>query len=202
MDVGAGVGIAGYRRTYHIAYAINESSLFAGYLNGGQGVGGFARLRHGYHHILICYHRFGVAEFRSIFHFHGNAAELLNQRFSQQRGMPRCAAGHYDDSVGVQELILIAEHAVENHLSLVGNGAAADTVAQRVRLLKNLLQHEVRIAAFLQLRDGPFKLLYVNLRFLVLKIDYAQRLTFLYDCYLLVVNVNHIFGAVHKRSGV
>lgn len=56
----------------------------------------------------------------------------------------------------------MVDHARELHLARVGVDAPADAVDDRARLLVDLLEHEVGIAALFELRDRELELLDVD----------------------------------------
>ena len=116
--------------------------------------------------------------------------------------MPRRSARHDDDAPRVQELILIVVDAVKHHLLASLHHAPAYAVEQRVGLLENLLEHEVGIAPFFELRDGEFEFLDVDGRLLVLEVEYFQRFAFTDEGYLLIFEIDDVFGVLNERSGV
>ena len=112
------------------------------------------------------------------------------------------AAGDEDDAPGLQELVLILHHAGKDDLAGGGNDAAADAVAQRFRLLVDLLQHEMVVSALFQLGDGQLQLLDGNLAVLPLQVHDVQRLPLLDDGDFVVVQVHEILGVVDDGRGV
>ena len=67
--------------------------------------------------------------------------------------MPRCTAGHNDNTVCIQEYILMVKNAGKGHAEIrrVGGYAASDTVGECARLFENFLQHEMGEATLFQL---------------------------------------------------
>ena len=81
MRVGAGHRLAGQRGAHHIADADDRRPVFLADLHGGERVGGLTRLRDGDQHVVLAYDGVAVAEFRRVFHLHGDAHERFEQVF-------------------------------------------------------------------------------------------------------------------------
>ena len=202
VDVGTRIGGAGNRRTHHVADAVDEGPPRLGQFDGSQRVGRFTRLGDGQHDVVRMDDGVAVAEFRSVLHLYLDAAEILEEVFADHAGVPRGAARHADDAAGVQEPLLVVENAGEDDIRSLDVDAAADTVGDRARLFEDLLQHEVRIAALLQLGNVHLQFADVDLRFDVVEVDDAEGFVAVDDGDFAVVQVNHILDVFGNRGGV
>ena len=142
-----------YRCTYHIAYREDKRPFGFCQLDSRQCVGGLTRLRDGYHHIVLVYHRLAVAELARVLHLHRYLRKLLHRVHRYQPCMPRGAARGDDDTLRVEETLFVVNKARESNVVLVNVHAPAHRVRQRPWLLVDLFEHEMRVAAFLQLRQ-------------------------------------------------
>ena len=158
VDVGSGVCRTGYRRADHVAYAVDESPLAFGQLDGGQRICRFSGLRDGYHHVVGMDDRIPVAEFRRIFDLYLDAAEVFEEVFADEARVPRRTARHEDDSPGIEEPLLVVEDARQHHVRALHVDAAPDAVGNGTRLFEDFLEHEVRVTAFFELRDVHLQL--------------------------------------------
>ena len=131
--------------------AVDECSLLLSQLDGGQSVGRLTTLRYGNHHIILRHYRVTIAKLRGVLNFAGNAAQTLEKLLADKSGMPRCATGYNHDALGTQQLLAVVNHGRKRHVVTLHIDTTSHTVVQTVRLLENLLQHEVVIAAFLYL---------------------------------------------------
>ena len=90
--------------------------------------------------------------------------------------MPRGAAGHDDHALSRQQLAAVVYQRRERHVVGLYVHAASHAVGQAFGLLKNLLQHEVRIAPFLYLAQVNIDGLHVQFLRLVLDAHHPQLL--------------------------
>ena len=67
--------------------------------------------------------------------------------------MPRGAAGNDDHALGVEQLLAVVNQSRQRHVVGLYVDTATHAVSQAIWLFKDLLQHEVRIAAFLYLSE-------------------------------------------------
>ena len=118
---------------------------------------------------------------------------------ADQRGVPRRAARHDEDAVGVEEALLVVEYARQHDVLAVGAHAAADAVAQRAGLLEDLFEHEVGIAPLFQFRDAHPEFLDVDLRLLVVHVEDVERLAPVDDGDLVVVEIDHAVRVFDDR---
>ncbi len=162
VGVGAGIGGAGNAAAHHVADTENGSALALGQLHGGQRVGRFAALRNGNHDVALRNHGVAVAEFGGVLHFHRNAGQVFNQVLGHQAGVPGSAAGHDDDALGIHELLLVGPDAAHVQVAGLQLQAPAHGVEDGAGLLKNLLEHEVLVAAFLDAVQLQLQLLDVR----------------------------------------
>ena len=76
---------------------------------------------------------------------------LLDEVFANQCRVPRCAARADYDSPGLEKLVLVVYDAAEYHIFLPFVNAAAYAGPHGFRLLENLFEHKMRVAAFFEL---------------------------------------------------
>ena len=162
VRVGAGLGDAGNRRTHHVADADDGRALALGELDGGDGVGGFARLRDGDDDVVLVNQRVAIAELGGILHLDGNAYQTLEQVLADDACVPRSAARHDDEASGIQHLLFVLNDAAECHNVLFHVQTAAHAVLDGAGLLEDLLQHEMLETALFQLLEVQFQLLEVR----------------------------------------
>ena len=111
-------------------------------------------MRDGDHDVVGINHRIAVTEFRGVFYFDRNAAEILDQVLPDERCVPRGAASHEDDAPGVEKPLAVVHDARQDHVVRLGVDPAPDAVHDGLGLLEDLLEHEVRIAALFELGDA------------------------------------------------
>jgi hypothetical protein len=117
---------------------------------GGEGVGGFAGLRDGQGE-----RRFGdgwiaVAELRRDLHVHGQTRQTFEQIFARQPGVVGRTAGHDLQPLDASEI----ERPRRPRLQRDGVEVGGEGVLACVRLLMDLLLHEVAILALFDQRRG------------------------------------------------
>src|SRR5205085_9003661 len=99
--------------------------------------------------------RIAIAEFGGVLRFHGNAGVLLDHQLADESRMPARAARRNDDMVEAEEFVAREIESPELRESLIEDEATAHRVLDGLRLLEDLLQHEVIEAAFLDLVEIP-----------------------------------------------
>ena len=72
--------------------------------------------------------------------------------------MPRCSAGNKDDALGLEEYLAVVRNTWDCDCLAIGRDTAADAVGKGLWLLKNLLEHKVRVATLLKLLDRHLQL--------------------------------------------
>ena len=157
MGVAAAVGKPRNGGTHHVADGKDEGTRILGQPDGRQGVGGFTGLRNGNHHVILVDDRLAVAEFAAVLHLHRNPGKLLDAIHGDQAGMPGGAAGGDDDALGIQETLPVVNESGKCDAVPVNVHPAAHGDAERLRLLKNLLEHEMGKTALFQLVEGDFQ---------------------------------------------
>ena len=113
VKIDAAVGLAGDAAADHVAQGQRRMSLALRFAQGGQGVGGFARLRDGQHDRVAVDGRIAIAKLRGVFHFDRNAGEFLEEIFADQGGVIAGAARRQDEAIGTAELLRIEVEAAE-----------------------------------------------------------------------------------------
>ncbi len=143
-----------------------------------------------------------ITELAGVLHLDGYLRKLLQRIHGNQACMPRSTARRDDDTLGVEETLLIVNKARESDIVMLHIDTPTHGVGQRTGLLEYLLEHEVRIAAFLQLREGELQPL--NLRRLA-DIAYRSNIQFLaplnrHD--LFVFDIDDLIGIFDYRRSV
>ena len=113
----------------------------------GERVGGFAGLRDDEQHGVVFERRVAVTKFVRELDLHRDLCEFFNQIFADQRGVPARAAGGNDDAFDGTQLRRRQIQAAEFGGRTFLVHAPAQGVLHRLRLLKNFLEHEVRVLA-------------------------------------------------------
>ena len=202
MNVRPRIRSARNTRTDSITDAIYKCTTAFGKFYGSQRIGCLPALRNGNHHITTVNHRVPVTKFRSILHFHRNAAETLYQMFAYKRSVPRRATSHNYKTFGSKQTFLIIYNGGKHHVSTLQINASAHTVMNTIGLLKNLLQHEMRITALLQLAEIERHRLYLVRALHILEIHHFQFLPTTNNGYLLIFQIDHLVRIFHNRRGI
>ena len=192
----------GNRRANRIANTIYKCPAAFRQFHSSQCICRLTTLGNCYHHILPVNHRITVAEFGSILHFHRNAAETLYQMFAYKRSVPRRATSHNYKTFGSKQTFLIIYNGGKHHVSTLQINASAHTVMNTIGLLKNLLQHEMRITALLQLAEIERHRLYLGYHFDIVQVDYLQLLPQIQNSYFPVFQINHFISIFYNRSSI
>ena len=202
MDIGTRIGGSGNTAANGITDTINKGAPILSQLYGSQRVGCLTTLRDGYHHIALANHRVAVSELRSILHFYRHTTEGLYHLLANQSSMPRGATSHDNDAFGLQHLSAVINQSRECHMVCLEVYTSPHAIGQALRLLKDLLQHKVRIAAFLYLTEIDVDRLYLQFLLLTEDTQHMHVLTTLDDCDISVFQIHHLVGILHDRTGV
>ena len=189
-------------RTDGVADAVDEGTLLLGQLHGSQRVGRLTALRDGNHHVALAHHGIPVSELRGVLHLHRNAAERLDDLLAYQSRVPRRAAGHDHHALRFQQLAAIVNQRRERHVISLHIHAASHAVRQALRLLEDLLQHEVRIATLLNLSEVDVHRLHLQLLILAEDIHHVQVLSQTDHGYIAVLQIHHLVRIFHDGAGV
>ena len=110
-------------------------------------VGGLSGLGDDHGQRIVGEDGIAVAEFAAVVHFHGHAGQLLDHEFAGQSGVPARAARHDPDLPEFLELLGRDIHLVEEDPPRFLSHPAQGRVPHGARLLVNLLEHEMLVAA-------------------------------------------------------
>ena len=147
LRVDDAVALARHGRAHHVRDAEHLRALYARVADGGQRVGRLARLRHGHHQGGRRDDGVAVAEFAGHLHFRGDARPTLDEVLRDEARMIRRAAGDDVHAVDKVELLQREVQLVDGQRAV--HQAPRQRVADHARLLVDLLQHEVGVAALL-----------------------------------------------------
>ena len=149
MGIHATLRFAGYCGAHNVTNTHHKRPLFLCSTKRSKGIGRFSRLGDDNDHVICTDNRVTVPELRSIINLNRDTGKLLNKIFSKQSGMPACSA-----CTDYNALCLLQT------IKMVGDPAKADTpftkahtpphdIVHDLRLLKDLLEHEMFKPAFL-----------------------------------------------------
>ena len=146
-EVDAAVGLLGDGAADHVADAQRGAALALHLAQGRQRVGRLAALRDGEHQRVVVQRRIAVAQLAGVFHFDRQPGQGLDLVLAHQGRVPTRAAGGHDDAADRAELLRREVQAAELGRGGVAVEPAAHGVLDRLGLLEDLLEHEVREAA-------------------------------------------------------
>ncbi len=122
----------------------------------GQRVRGLAGLADREHQRAVVDHRVAIPELARVFDLDRDARRILEQVFPDQRRVPRGATGGEHDAIEPAPALFVDVAEPPQDRGPFGQlQAPAHGVADGLRLLEDLLEHEVRIAALLDLLEVP-----------------------------------------------
>ena len=147
VQVGPAVDLAGDRRADHVDETDRPRPPLLGLPDGGQGVGGLAALGDPDHQRALVDHRIPVPELGGVFHFDRDPRQLLDEVLTDEAGMPTGAARGDDDPLELLELLVAQVEAIHARGPLLFQEMAPHRVLDGLRLLEDLLEHEVFVPA-------------------------------------------------------
>ena len=116
--------------------------------------------------------------------------------------MPRRATGHYDNALGLQQLPTVVYQCRKRHVVALYIDAPAHAVPQTLGLLEYLLQHEVRIAAFLYLSKVNVHLLHCQLLFFAKNAHHLRILSQTNHGNVSILQIDHLVCVLNDGTGV
>ena len=123
-----------------------------------QRVGGLAGLRDHDAERAVVDDGVPVPELRRVLHLDRDPRQLLDHVLANQRGMPARAARRDDDVVDRQQVFVGQVRARELRGRWIEQEPARERARDRLGLLEDLLEHEVRVPATFHLRQVPIDL--------------------------------------------
>ena len=202
VDIGTRIRRTGNAATDGIADTVDEGTMLLGQLHGGQRVGGLAALGDGNHHVTLADDRIPVAELRRILHLHRHATESFYQLLADESGVPRGSAGHDDDALGLQHLPAVVNECRKCHVVGLQVHTTTHAVRQALGLLEDFLQHEVRIAALLNLAEVDIDGLHLQFLLLAEDAQHVHLLTAADDGDVAVFEIHHLVSIFHDWTGI
>ena len=160
VQIDAAVVLARDRRSHDVDQPERAGTTALGLAHGGERVGGLARLRDEDAERARRDDRVAVAELRRVLDLGRDASEVLDHHLADQRRVPAGAAGGDDDVVDVHELLVAQVDAAELGGPVLEDEAAAHGVLHRLRLLEDLLEHEMVEPTALDRREVPLDALH------------------------------------------
>ena len=159
MKVDSAVAFAGDGRADRVDDAQRHGALFLRLAQGGQRVGRLARLADHDHHRPVLDDRVAVAELAGVLHFRRNPRQVLEQVVAHQPRVPGRPARGQDDPLGLDQLADHGRQAAQGDPLFPHVQTAAETGADHLRLLEDLLEHEMFVTVQRDLLEFPFDLL-------------------------------------------
>ena len=151
-----GVGLQRQRAARDVGHGHHPGATAPGLADRRQGVGGLPRLGDGDDQAVLIDQRVAVAELAGVLDLAAQPGELSDGGRGVEPGDPCRSHPDHPDVIQSGDRLRV-EEAVEVDLA-GGVDAAAQRVPHRLRLLVDLLEHEVRVAALLGLLDVPVDL--------------------------------------------
>ena len=196
------MGFTGDRRADDVADSEDRGAVGLGHFDCSEGVGGFAGLRYGDHHVVGANDGIAVAELASVLHLYRDSGKVLDEVLADEAGVPRGSAANNNNALGVQQFV--ANRVQASHLDLAGLEveASAHRVQDRLGLLKDFFDHEVIKATLFDGRQIDLKLVdHIVHRHIVGNRTHDNP-SALDDGHFAVFEVDHLFGGVNERGCV
>ena len=200
LGVDDAVALARHGAAHYIGDAKDLGALDARIADGGEGIGRLTRLGHGHDERRRRDDGVAIAELAGRLDLGGNASPALNKVLGNEAGVVAGTAGDDVDTVDVVELLERKAQLVD--VELAGRRHTADQrVAHDARLLVDLLEHEVGIAAL-------FGHIQIPVDVGDLGLDSVAGLVGILDTHgrklgkLTVLEHHHVAGSVDKRDDV
>src|SRR5690606_25081716 len=99
--------------------------------------------------------RAAIPELGGVLDLGRDARDVFEHVLADQATVPRGAAAEDDHALRGGEFLVHPGEPTELHVAFVGEQTAAYGLTNRLRLLHDLLEHEVRVAAALHLAEVP-----------------------------------------------
>ena len=200
LGVDDAIAFARHGATHHVSDAEDLGALDTRVANGGEGIGRLARLGHGNDERRRRDDGVAIAELAGSLNLGGNASPAFNKVLGDEAGVIAGTAGDDVDTIDVVELLEGQAQLVD--IKLTGGGHTADQrVAHDARLLVDLLEHKVGVAALfghVQIPVDVGDLGLDNVAGLVGILDTRGREL----GKLAVLEHHHVAGGVDKRDHV
>ncbi len=107
-------------------------------------------------------HGISISKLGGIFHFNIDTRQFLKNIFSHQTRMPAGSTGHDYDSIGIDQGLLINFQSAQRNRSGFRIHSATQGIVDCFGLFKDLFQHEMIKAPFLDGRQLNVQLLHIG----------------------------------------
>src|SRR5580704_701160 len=155
MRINSSCSFARDHRAYHVADGERLRSSGFGFALGGDGVGGFSRLRNHHRNGVGGHDGIAVAPLARVIHFDRNTRQTLDHELTRLPGVPTGSASLDVDFLRGFEFRIRDLHFAEEDVAGLLRNAAHGGVAHRPGLLVNLFQHEMLEPTLLRLNWIP-----------------------------------------------
>src|ERR1017187_6534396 len=158
-DLGTGVGddgpggFTGDHRSHHVADGQRFGAFAFGFALRRQRVGGFARLRNYHGEGAFEPDGIAIAELAAVIDLDGKPRQLFDHELAGESGVPACAAGDDLHLAKARELFRPDIHFIQENAAGLLPHAPQRGIAHGARLLEDLLEHEMLVAALFR-HDG------------------------------------------------
>ena len=201
MLVDAGVRLARDRRAHCVHDAQGHHALLLCLAKRRERVRRLARLRNDEKRVSLAKNRLPIAELGGNVHLDGDARVFLEHVLAHPPGKMRGAAGGDKKPFHAPKPFRHLGKTSEFGVPLGNEKAPAKRVLDRLGLFHDLLEHKMRVAAFLRLLHRPLD--HVRLPHHVLLIERHDAISVGHeDRHLAVVQVHHVARVPDDRRGV
>ena len=193
------VGFPCNRGTNHIDNRENGSAQPLGLPEGRHGIQCLTRLADDDHQGLFIHNGIHIPELRGQSHLHRDTENPLQVVLAHHSHMVGRAAGHNIQLMDAAQIVFRQAEILQKHLSVPDPGEYGP--AHSLRLLHDLLEHEVLIAALFRRIHFP---VYVGDLFLhrLHQVVIALDTVFGQHCHLAIIHISHIPGMADDSGNV
>jgi hypothetical protein len=206
-DFGPRVGINGARRfprdhgADHVADGQRLRAPMLGLALCRQRIRGLAGLRDHHRERIFQNDRVAIAELAAVIHLNRNARQFLDEELARQRRVPTGAAGNDAHRPETREFGRRDIHLIQKNASRFLAHTPQHGVANRPRLLVNLLEHEVLVAALFRQNRVPQHVRHLPVHGPALKVAQTHAVG-LQNRHVAIRQEEHVAGIAENRRHV